>query len=149
MKKPSIKEDAYARIRATQDVSQTEAYIGAGYSVMSADAMQVEATRIEQRPHVKARIMAIRDKANKGDVADLHERLTSATEILRDDEASFKTKLAANELLGKYGRDFVQQIENKNYNMDDVARLMEILDRYGLGEKLREAMANEEAERGG
>ena len=75
------------------------------------NALYVNASRLANLAKIRLRVDDLRHAAVTPLIADVVERKSHATTVMRDPNVHTRDQLAANKLLGQYERDFVQKLE--------------------------------------
>ena len=108
MKPLTAKEEAFA-VYLFQGYNQTEAFRLAYPNQKGAiTTLTPNAARRAAKSNVKARLAELRGLAVQPAIADVVERKTHATGIMRDSDAKHRDQLAANKLVGEYEKDLGQ-----------------------------------------
>jgi len=132
------KQEKYAQLRILGGLTITDAYREAYDWTGGIDGLYVAASNIESNVKVALRMEDLSEKKSDklvdNSVADLHERLQSASSILRSDTSRDRDKLVASRLLGDYQGDFSNTTNSDTTNI--AINIFESIDSDTLGRLL-------------
>ena len=117
---------------------------------LTGNALYVNASLLANLAKIRLRVDELRNAAVTPLIADIVERKSHATGVMRDLNVHTRDQLAANKLIGQYEGDFVTQIESKNLNANanlelDNATIEELNEMLAMiREKKRLALPSEE-----
>jgi hypothetical protein len=90
---------------------------------LTGNALYVNASRLANLAKVRLRVDKLRNAAVTPLIADITERKSHASTIMRDNKARHRDQLAANKLIGDYEGDFVQKVESRSLSVELRAEL--------------------------
>ena len=85
---------------------------------LTGNALYVNASRLANLAKVRLRVDKLRNAAVTPLIADIVERKSHATSIMRNPNVRIRDQLAASKLLGEYEGDFVVRTENTSQSLN-------------------------------
>ena len=122
---PTDKQEEYAQL-VFQGYSHYDAYVEAYDSHSTRNSIDVSASRLANNAKIALRIQELRNAAVTPLIADIVERKSHATSVMRNPSVRIRDQLTANKLIGEYEKDFVTQVESKELKVNINTTLEEL-----------------------
>ena len=120
------KQEKFAQL-VFQGRNQADAYrLAYECSRASPTTVWQKASRLAAMGKVRARVNELRNAAVTPLIADIVERKSHATSVMRDPSVRTRDQLTANKLIGEYEKEFVTQVESKELKVNINTTLEEL-----------------------
>ena len=122
----TAKQEKFAQL-VFQGRNQADAYrLAYECSRASPTTIWQKASRLAAMVKVRARVDELRSAAVTPLIADIVERKSHATSVMRNPSVRIRDQLTANKLIGEYEKDFVTQVESKELKVNINTTLEEL-----------------------